>query len=369
MRVVIAGGGLVGLTAALALHRDGADLVVHEQADEIRAVGAAIGLWRNALDVFAGIGIDDGVQALGTTVHTWFYDAAGTRFRAPGSAESDHTMLLLPRPELTRLLADAVTPDRIRLGSAVTGFTERPDGVTVHLADGTTTDADLLIGADGVFSRIRGHLLPGSDAEPHAGHYAWRAVVPAGDEPPQGSVLTVGHQRTRGGYTRTYGGNTTWMVNQFDCPPLTGSVKDQARQRAGNLNDNGWGEPLRRLIERTPDDRILRHEIMVVPRLPRFTSPRVVLIGDAAHGLSPHISAGGTLGIEDVGVLSRLLAESSDLSSALAAFDADRLPRYDTVHKLSVAVEQSRTAEEYARHYAAFSHWMLHEAGGNTHAW
>lgn len=362
MRVLIAGGGLVGLTAALALRRAGADVLVHEQAAEIRAVGAAIGLWRNALDVLTDVGLGDGVRALGTTVHTWFYDAAGTRFRAPDAAESDHTMLLLPRRELTRLLADAVTADRIRLGSAVTGFDERPGGVTVHLADGTTTDADLLLGADGVHSRVRERLLPGSRAEAHAGHHAWRAVVPTGDEPPQGSVLTVGHHRTRGGYARTYGGNTTWMVNQFDCPPLTGTVKQQALLRAGNLNDDGWGEPLRRLIERTPDDRILRHQIMVVPRLSRFTGPRVALIGDAAHGLSPHISAGGTLGIEDVGVLARLLAGGPGISSALAAFDADRLPRYDTVHKLAAAVEQAGNAEEYARHYAAFSHWMLAEA-------
>jgi salicylate hydroxylase len=152
------------------------------------------------------------------------------------------------------------------------------------------------------------------------------------------------------------------MVNQFDCPPLTGTVKEQALRRAGNLNDNGWGEPLRRLIARTPDDRILRNQIMVVPRLPGFTRPRIALIGDAAHGLSPHISAGGSLGIEDVGVLARLLAGRSGLRPALAAYDADRLPRYDTVHKLSAAVEQSRTAEEYARHYAAFSRWMLAEA-------
>ncbi|MFI5843064.1 FAD-dependent monooxygenase [Catenuloplanes sp. NPDC051500] len=362
MRVIIAGGGLVGLTTGLALHRAGADVLVCEQATEIRAAGAAIGLWRNALDVFARIGVGDDVEAIGTTVRTWFYNAAGDRFRAPGSTEADHTMLLLPRPELTRLLADVLTPARIRLGRTVTGFDERPGAVTVRFDDGSSADADLLIGADGVYSRVREALLPGYRATPHAGHHAWRAVVPAGDEPAQGSVLTVGHHRTRGGFTRTYGGNTTWMVNQFDCPPLTGTVKEQALQRAGHLDDGGWGEPLRRLIARTPDDRILHNQIVVVPRLPRFSGARVALIGDAAHGLSPHISAGGTLGIEDVGVLAGLLGPGADVSAALARYDADRLTRYDTVHELSAAVERSRDAEEYARHYAAFSHWMLAEA-------
>lgn len=106
MKVIIAGGGIVGLTAAVALRRAGAEVVVCEQADEVWAVGASIGLWRNALDVFDGVGVGAELRALGTPISTWFYDASGHPFRVPGYGEADHAFLLLPRPELTQLLAD-----------------------------------------------------------------------------------------------------------------------------------------------------------------------------------------------------------------------------------------------------------------------
>jgi salicylate hydroxylase len=368
MRVIVAGGGIVGLTAGAALRTAGAEVTVVEQAEQIRAAGASIGLWPNALEVFEAIGIGDRAAALSTPVSTWFYNAAGEPFRAPGSTEQDHAFMLLPRPELNELLADATGRDAIRLQGRVVGFAEDADGVTVHLADGSTERADLLIGADGVYSRVREGLLPGTAAQEHKGHHAWRGVVASRGEPGRGSVLTVGRHRTRGGYTPTYGGMTMWMVNQFDSPPPTGTVKEQALERAAHISDGGWNEALIELIEATPDETILHNQIMFVPPLPRWTSDRVVLIGDAAHGLSPHISAGGTLGVEDVGVLVRALAKAQpDIRSALKAFEADRLARYDRVREYSLAVEQSVDAADYARTYAAFSHWMLAERPAPDH--
>lgn len=365
MRIVIAGGGIVGLTAGAALRAAGTEVVVCEQAEQIRAAGASIGLWRNAFEVFEAIGIGEPAAALGTPISTWFYDAAGQAFRAPGSTEQDHAFLLLPRPELNTLLAEATGPEAIRLQSRVVGYAEDADGVTVHLADGSQERADLLIGADGVYSKVRETLVPGHPAREHEGHHAWRGVVRSGDEPAEGSVLTVGPQRTRGGYTRTYGGMTMWMVNQFDCAPLTGTSKEQALKRAALLAEGGWNDALAGLIEATPDEAILRNHIMYVPPLPRWTSDRVVLVGDAAHGLSPHIAAGGTLGIEDVGVLVRALtaegaAESGPgLRAALTSYERDRMHRYEQVRAHSLAVEHAADAAEYALHYAAFSHWML----------
>lgn len=146
---------------------------------------------------------------------------------------------------------------------------------------------------------------------------------------------------------------------QFDCPPLTGSKQDQAIARARLLSEHGWNEALTGLIEATPEQDILHNQIRYVPELPRWTSGRVALIGDAAHGLSPHIAAGGTLGIEDVGVLRTALDREPGLGEALRAYEADRLPRDQGVREHSAAVEQATDAPSYARHYAEFSHWML----------
>ncbi|WP_371827702.1 FAD-dependent oxidoreductase [Amycolatopsis sp. WQ 127309] len=356
MHTVIAGGGLVGLTTAAALRRIGHDVTVLEQAPGIRAAGAGIGLWANAIRVLEDAGVD--VRVLGQEINAWFFDPAGKPLRAKGYDDSDHRFLLVPRPALNTLLADVIGRDRIRLSARLTGFEDRADEVVVHLDGGESLHADLLIGADGVYSRVRSQLLPGTDAQAHAGHYAWRAIVPAGDERPEGTVLTIGTDGTRGGYTRVAEGQTMWMVNQFEAGPLPGSKRDRALARARNLADAGWHDELLRMIAATPEDAILENRIMLVPPLPRWTGSRVALIGDAAHGLSPHIAAGGTLGVEDAGVLRTALA-SADLAEALKQYEHARIARFERVREFSAAVEAAAGPAEFAARYAAFSHWML----------
>lgn len=361
MRVIIAGGGIVGLTTGIAFKKIGWDVLVCEQAPEIRAAGAAIGLWRNALDVFAELGVGEAIDAIGTPVETWFYDAGGRPFRAPGFEVADYSFQLIPRPELNQLLAQAVGSENICLDARVVAFEEQADHIDVQLSNGQIERADLLVGADGVYSAVRAQLVPDHPAQEHRGHHVWRGMLAAGDEPAQGSILTVGHRRTRGGYTRTYGNQVVWMVNQFDSAAPTGTKKEEALRRATLLNDHGWNDALLQLIERTPEAQILHNQIMFVPSLPRWTSTRVALIGDAAHGLSPHISAGGTLGVEDVQVLVNAVLKHDTLAAALSTYEANRLPHYARVHELADAVELARDAEEYAREYATFSHWMLNE--------
>lgn len=265
----------------------------------------------------------------------------------------------MPRPSLNNLLADTVGPDRIRLAVHATGFTEHDTHVAVRFADGEELHADLLIGADGVHSGVRATLVPGSEAVEHVGHYAWRAVLPSAGERPEGTVLTIGSDRTRGGYARVAEGRTMWMINQFGVGELVGSKRDRALRRARNLAEAGFHDDLLEMIARTPEEAILENQIMLVPELPSWTSGRVALVGDAAHGLSPHIAAGGTLGIEDAGVLRTELAAGPDTAKALVRYERARAARFEKVRAYSASVEDAEGPAEFAERYAAFSHWML----------
>lgn len=363
--VIIAGGGLVGMTAGIALKRIGADVLVLEQASEIRAAGSSINLWKNALDVFDNLGIGEQIRSTGASLETWFYDAAGNPYRAPGFDPEDYAFTLFSRPFLNTILADAVGRENILTNSRVVSFKEGPEKVTVTLGDGKTLEADLLIGADGVYSTVRNQLLPEYPAMEHTGHHVWRGVVPSGDQAIENTILTVGADRTRGGLAKTAGDQIFWMINQFDSAQPTGTKKEEALRRAQNLNVDGWGESLIRLIGSTPEDKILFNQIMYVPELPFWVSTRVALIGDAAHGLSPHIAAGGALGIEDVLVLTNAIRSTPNIPDALTRYQAMRMPYFETVRRFSRDVEQSQDSKDYARRYAAFTHWMLND-GFNT---
>jgi 2-polyprenyl-6-methoxyphenol hydroxylase-like FAD-dependent oxidoreductase len=366
MRVVVIGGGIVGLTSGLALRRAGMDVVVYEQAPEIRAAGAGLGLWRNALAVFDDLGVGERVRAIGEPGEMYFHDAAGRLLETPEFGVEDHRFLLVHRAKLNDLLADAVGRENIRLATGFTAYEERSGHVTVRFTDGSEETADVLVGADGAYSAVREQLVPGTPAREHPGHHAWRAVVPNPGPALTENRVVLGAHGCRGGYVRTYDGGVYWLVNQFDTPELTGTRKQQALARAAHLEAAGSNGILTELITATPEESILHNRIMLVPPLPHWASGRVVLAGDAAHAMSPHITAGATLGIEDAALLGRLLTPAGDVPAALAAYEADRIPRYAHAAQLSAAVEHAPTPQEFAHHYAAFSHWMMTPAAGEN---
>ncbi|WP_280454684.1 FAD-dependent oxidoreductase [Nocardia brasiliensis] len=358
MRIVVAGGGLVGLTAAASPRRDGHQVTVLEQAMEIRAAGAGIGLWPNALREFDRFGIGAEVRAKGHEIEERFFDPGGRPQQQP-AGETSHPFLFVPRPWFNRLLAEAAGRDRITMGARVIGYTETSDEIRVHLDNADDVHADLLLGADGVYSRVRAQLLPGSEAHPQSGNFAWRAIVPTGTERPEGTVVTLGRDHLRGGYTRVAEGETMWFIGQFDAPARTGGKREHTLRLARHLARDGWHDELLRMIAATPEDDILENQVVIVPTLPRWTGARVALIGDAAHGLSPHVAAGGTLGIEDVSVLRAALASAPTLRAALEDYERLRMPRFEQVRTLSHDIETADDPAEYARRYTAFSHWML----------
>jgi 2-polyprenyl-6-methoxyphenol hydroxylase-like FAD-dependent oxidoreductase len=368
MRAVVIGGGIVGLTSGLALRRAGIEVVIYEQAPEIRAAGAGLGLWANALAVFDELGVGDQVRAIGKPSEMYFHDLAGRLLETPEFGVEDHQFLLVHRAKLNDLLADAVGRQNIRLATGFDAYEEHTDHVTVRLSDGSKENAEVLVGADGAYSAVRTQLVPGTPAQEHPGHYAWRAVIPATGIAVAEDRLILGTHGCRGGYLRTSDGSVYWLVDQFDSPALTGTLKQQSLDRASYLDEEGGNAVLTELIAATPEERILRNQVMLVPPLPHWVSARVVLAGDSAHAMSPHITAGATLGIEDAALLGRLLTPGGDVPASLAAYEAAQIPRYAHIAQLSAAVEHSPTPQEFARNYAAFSHWMITPALGKSRA-
>ena len=357
-RAIIAGGGIVGLTTGRALLRAGMEVLVAEQAGAIRAAGATLGLWGNAVSVFDDLDVD--VRSVGREAEMYFHGTSGQLLTVPEFGEEDHRYLLVHRASLNDLLAESVGYGNIRLEAAVAGFEEHEDSVTVRFSDGSAERADLLIAADGLHSKVRAQLFPGTEAQEHAGHRAWRAIVRAEHIDVPGDRLIVGgRHRTRGGYVRARDGSVFWLLSQFGAPAPAASVKEECLVRSSWLSDGTWDCKLTELVDATPEEDILRNQVMIVPALDRWVSRRVALIGDSAHAMSPHITAGASLGIEDVGVLRGNLSSDADLTAALQQYEADRLPRYRQSAVLSRAVEVTDTPEDFARNYAAFSHWLL----------
>ncbi|HEX3310539.1 MAG TPA: FAD-dependent monooxygenase, partial [Streptosporangiaceae bacterium] len=197
-----------------ALLRAGMEVIVAEKADAIRAAGATLGLWANAVRVFDDLDVD--VRLVGREAQMYFHGTSGQLLKTPEFGEEDHRYLLAHPASLNNLLAESVGYDNIRLEAAVAGFEEDQDRVTVRFADGSTERADLLIGADGLYSKVRAQLFPGTDAQEHAGHRAWRAIVKADHiGVPDDRLIVGGRHRTRGGYVRAPDGTVFWLLSRL----------------------------------------------------------------------------------------------------------------------------------------------------------
>lgn len=119
-------------------------------------------------------------------------------------------------------------------------------------------------------------------------------------------------------------------------------------------------------LRATPQEAVLENRILLVPPMDSWSGEHVTLVGDAAHGLSPHLSAGGTLGIEDVPVLRDALAARPSVPEALRAYEQARIPRFGTVRAYADEIQHAEDATAFADAYARFSHWMVTTAGAQA---
>jgi 2-polyprenyl-6-methoxyphenol hydroxylase-like FAD-dependent oxidoreductase len=333
-KALIIGGGIGGLATAIALTQIGFTVEVFERVTLLREVGAGLSLWANAIKALDYLGLASAVRALALP------EAAGG-IRTPSgallmqtandqlAAQFGELSVMVHRAELHDLLRQAFGQE-IHLGMACVAVTEEGQGVRVRFRNGEEALGDLVIGADGLHSQARAGLH-GVQPPRYAGYTAWRGVV--GFDISRLQVGETWGAGARFGQIPMQGNRVYWFATQN--APAGQHSPDGEKAELLRLFGN-WHNPIRALIEATPDAAILRNDIYDRPPLKRWGRGRITLLGDAAHPMTPNLGQGACQALEDAVVLAKQVQATADIPTALRAYEAARIPR------TTMIVNQSR---------------------------
>ncbi|GAB7050980.1 FAD-dependent oxidoreductase [Catenuloplanes indicus] len=306
--VEIIGGGIGGLAAAIALRRAGRRVTVRERDAALPATGTALALWPAALRALDAIGVGDDVRRTGVRQRSGaFLRPDGSRIAAVDldrlHRRTGDAVFLLSRPALLAVLhrAAADAGAQLRAGEPVDG----------------EPDADLVVAADGVFSRTRERLFGPAYRARSSGVTAWRGTL---DGLATDTFAEVWGRGVKFGVTPHEGGRTNWFAS---APGVFDAGDDVARLRAMFA---GWAPPVRTVLAALDGSAVLRHEVFVTPALPSFTRGRVALIGDAAHAMPPDLGRGACEAIVDAVALAGHMRSAKTIGEALHGYDRERRP-------------------------------------------
>jgi salicylate hydroxylase len=338
-RVLIAGGGIGGLTAALAALKMGCDVEVYEQAPELKEVGAGLQLSANGTRVFYALGIGKELKALsceatGKEIRLWNTGESWKLFDlgAVSIERYGFPYFTVYRPDLLGVLAAAVRrakANAIHLGAKCIGFKQAADQVSLQFENHPDVIGDALVGADGMHSRVRQGLF-GPDQPQFTGIIAWRGIVPI-DRLPKHMARMVGvnwvgpgghvvHYPLRAGRVMNFVGaleRGDWQVESWSA---RGTLEELA------ADFKGWHEDVHALIRNIPVP--YKWALMVRPPMERWSVGRVTLLGDACHSMVPFLAQGAVMAIEDGYILARALTEAGgELPSRLLKYENARRER------------------------------------------
>lgn len=349
LRVGIVGAGIGGLSLALALRERGLRADVFEQAAELTEIGAAIGLAGNGVREYARLGLLDELAAASTIPTELIY-----RHWQDGSRIAAHPVRVdgwyqkrfgvpwfgIHRADLQQILSRAFGMENLHLGCRLVNIADQPGEVVLEFANGRTHRADLVVGADGVRSTVR-RWITGADDVRYSGTSAFRGIVPTENLPslpdphgiqfwmgPDGHMLhyAIGGEGEAVNFFAVVGGPRIWMHDRGLA---------EVGEEVPVACFRGWHPAVTEMISAASSP--IRWGLFTVRPLLRWYRGRVVILGDAAHGMLPHHGQGANTSIEDAFALAGLLAEArpDDLDAAFSRYQALRRARTRAIQRSS----------------------------------
>lgn len=333
MKAIITGGGIGGLSAAIALKQCGIETCVYEAVKEIRPVGAAISIWPNGVKCLNWLGMKEKLQQLGGPMEYMSYrDFRGnqtmTRFSLDPLVQSvGERPYPVARAELQAMLLETYGRGAVRFGKRVVAVESLSDGVRATFEDGEVAEADLLIAADGTHSALRPWVLGHTTERRYAGYVNWNGLVTIDEAIAPANQWTTWVGEGKRVSLMPVSGNRFYFF--FDVPLPKGLAEDRDSARADlQRYFSGWAAPVQSLIARIDPQTTNRIEIHDIDPFDTLVRGRVALLGDAGHSTTPDIGQGGCAAMEDAVVLAMTLqSHSLGIEDALQRYQARRAYR------------------------------------------
>lgn len=325
---VILGGGIAGLTTAIALKKIGIDAVVMEAASEIKPVGAGLALAANAMMALRKIGVADQVIREGRELKAFsIYDQEGKLISRtdtdPANSRYGISNFTIHRATLHSVLLAQLDPKSVLTGKRSVDFTEDSEGFVVRFEDGDHIRAKYLIVGEGIHSPIRRKLLSSQKIR-YSGYTCWRGIMDNSDLNISETSETWG-KKGRFGVTPLAKNQVYWYACINAAEPNS-HLKNFTK---ADLEDNfkEFHFPIPQVLAGTKPEQIIWNDIIDLEPLARFAYGNLVLIGDAAHATTPNLGQGACMAIEDAAVLASCLEKSPEPALAFEAFEKKRLSR------------------------------------------
>jgi 2-polyprenyl-6-methoxyphenol hydroxylase-like FAD-dependent oxidoreductase len=327
----IVGGGIGGLTLAIALQKKGFSVKVYENAPEIKPVGAGIVLAANALKAYRAIGIEKEIMSAGREMKCFrLQDQKGNTLSKTEVSKivaqyGTVSTLTLHRADLHQVLVRNLQPDTLILGKCCQSFEEKQNGITLNFKDGTSALTDFVVAADGIHSIFRKKLCPEVKLR-YSGYTCWRgitATLPVGFNFEEASESWGAGKRF--GIVPLSNGRVYWFATVN--APENDQEKDNLSVKDVETMFSEFHFPVKEIIANTNPVDMIKNDIIDIPPIKRFAFGRIVLLGDAAHATTPNLGQGACMAVEDAVVLANCLEISSEVVPAFQEYETRRVSR------------------------------------------